>query len=122
MRSRYSAYVRGLGAYLVETCTAVAAPDEAESLSKWGRSVGWAGLQVGATEKGGIGDDDGEVSFVASFVEAGELVRLSERSRFVRIDGRWKYVRGEATTTRERLGRNDRCPCGSGRKLKQCHS
>jgi SEC-C motif-containing protein len=61
------------------------------------------------------------VEFTARFVEAGALVALSERSRFVRVEGRWRYVEGEARTQRQKLGRNEPCPCGSGRKLKQCH-
>jgi SEC-C motif-containing protein len=121
MRSRYSAYVLGLGRYLVETNTRAARPGEAEELTAWGRSVGWVRLEVEATERGGPGDEEGVVQFTARFVEAGALVALSERSRFLRVDGRWRYVEGEGRTHRQRLGRNEACPCGSGKKLKQCH-
>ena len=41
------------------------------------------------------------------------------------IDGEWKYVAGNViptTVTRvgEKVGRNDSCPCGSGKKYKKC--
>lgn len=120
MRSRYTAYTLGLGDYLVRTCSRAPGPDEAEALGRWGRSVGWVGLEV-LSSRGGPGDAAGEVHFVARYVEAASLVRLEERSRFSRTDGGWRYDEGAPTSTRTRLGRNEPCPCGSGRKVKQCH-
>jgi SEC-C motif-containing protein len=122
MRSRYSAFTRGDGPYLVATCARLPRPGEAEALGAWGRSVGWVGLTVEAVEGGGPGDADGVVQFTARFVEAGALVALSERSRFARADGRWRYLEGEARAQRQKLGRNEPCPCGSGLKVKQCHA
>lgn len=122
MRSRYSAYVLGLGEYLVHTNTRTPRGDEAAELSAWGKAVGWAGLEVCSTEHGTDSDSSGVVHFIARFVEGGALVSLEERSQFDRVDGRWKYVDGQATTSRAKLGRNDPCPCRSGKKVKQCHS
>ena len=45
---------------------------------------------------------------------------LEERSRFVRENGHWFYLDGEHTVTPLKPGRNDPCPCGSGRKFKKC--
>jgi uncharacterized protein YchJ len=50
----------------------------------------------------------------------------SEKSLFRRIAGAWRYVKGDvAIRAREPastpVGRNDPCPCGSGRKYKKCH-
>lgn len=122
MRSRYSAYVLGLGDYLVRTNTREPRVDEAAELSAWGSAVGWAGLEVRATEHGGTNDSHGVVHFVARFVEGGALVSLEERSQFSRVDGRWRYVEGQASSSRVKLGRNEPCPCRSGKKVKQCHS
>lgn len=122
MRSRYSAYALGLGDYLVQTNTREPRPGEAAELSAWGRAVGWVGLEVRAAEQGASADSHGVVHFVARFVEGGALVSLEERSQFARVDGRWRYVEGQATSGRAKLGRNDPCPCGSGKKVKQCHS
>ena len=41
------------------------------------------------------GADTAEVEFVARYRVDGRAVRLHERSRFVREDGRWFYVDGE---------------------------
>lgn len=122
MRSRYAAYVLGRGDYLVATSTRAAAPDEAAELSAWGRAVGWAGLTIVDRRRGLEPDDEGEVHFVARYVEAGVAVTLEERSRFARARGRWVYVEGAASTSRQKLGRNEACPCGSGKKVKQCHA
>jgi SEC-C motif-containing protein len=121
MRSRYSAFVLGLGEYLVNTLTRPPRLAEASELGKWGRSVGWVGLTVHSSERGGVSDVDGTVHFTARYVEKSALVSLSEKSAFTRVDGQWRYVEGEATTTSEKLGRNDPCPCGRGKKVKQCH-
>ncbi|MDX2010376.1 MAG: YchJ family metal-binding protein [Myxococcaceae bacterium] len=121
MRSRYSAFALGRGDYLVETSTRAPRPNEAVELSAWGRSVGWVGLTVEVVERGGPDEVEGIVQFTARYVEAGTLVSLSERSSFTRLERRWAYVEGQAQTHRQKLGRNEPCPCGSGRKVKQCH-
>ncbi len=66
------------------------------------------------------------VTFVAHFVEGGVARTMSERSRFRRDEaGRWLYVDGTAAPAKPirattKVGRNDPCPCGSGKKYKQC--
>jgi uncharacterized protein len=55
------------------------------------------------------------------------LVRESENglgAAVARIADYWRIVRTPAATIRRdgpKVGRNDPCPCGSGRKFKQCH-
>ena len=36
-----------------------------------------------------------------------------------RIDGRTYWL--DPTRSTQKVGRNDPCPCGSGKKFKQCH-
>lgn len=90
MRSRYSAYVLGLAAYLratwaPETCPAAIAPDPP--------GLRWLGLEVRRHRT--IGADHAEVEFVARSKLAGRAHRLHETSRFERRDGRWLYVDGD---------------------------
>jgi len=80
-----------------------------------------------ATEGGEAGDDEGFVEFRAVFSEAGgEDMAHTERSRFVKEGDRWYYVDGLLPTPvtyrreEEKVGRNDLCPCGSGKKYKKC--
>ena len=53
----------------------------------------WLGLSV--REAVVTGDATAEVEFVARYRLNGRAVRLHERSRFVREDGRWFYVDGD---------------------------
>jgi SEC-C motif-containing protein len=114
MRSRYSAYALGNAAYLLSTWHATTRP-EALALEQ---GPTWVGLEVrSVTEEG----DAGTVEFVARYVERGRLLALHETSRFVREGGRWFYVDGEIhPSDATSVGRNDACPCGSGRKFKRC--
>ena len=114
MRSRYTAFATGDAAYLISTQAPALSRGAAESLVDSFAKRQWVGLTV----KEAQGD---QVSFEARFLENGEAWVLAERSRFARIDGRWRYESGESGARRLELGRNERCPCGSGKKFKVCH-
>jgi len=122
MRSRYSAFARGLGEYLAATHAAPATPSDIAELSRWAASVTWLGLDVLSRGAGGVEDATGVVEFVARYLEDGAVVALHERSRFERQDGRWRYVDGTPRVTTTKVERNAPCPCGSGKKFKQCHA
>ena len=91
MRSRYSAFVRGDEAYLLATWHPSTRPAAIEA----DPGVRWLGLQVRAHRQ--LDETHAEVEFVARSRPAGPgpALRLHERSRFVREDGRWLYVDGE---------------------------
>lgn len=90
MRSRYSAFVKDLRAYLLDTWHPSERPPTIEPPEpglKWlGLSVGRAPAPVG---------DTGLVSFVARYKIGGRAHRIEEASTFVREGGRWYYLRAE---------------------------
>ncbi len=90
MRSRYSAYVRGLEAYLMDTWHASTRPSSGRLLHP---TVGWLGLQVKRFEV--VDATHAVVEFVARHKEGGRATRLHEFSRFVLEDGRWSYLDGD---------------------------
>ena len=90
MRSRYSAFVRGDVAYLLATWHASQRPATLELET----AAQWLGLEI--KQHRVTGADTAEVEFVARFRIAGKAVRQYERSRFVREEGRWYYVDGDA--------------------------
>jgi SEC-C motif-containing protein len=90
MRSRYSAFVRGDVPYLLATWHATQRPADLK-LEADGK---WLGLEI--KQHRSTGPDTAEVEFVARFRVAGRAVRQHERSRFVREDGRWFYLDGDA--------------------------
>ncbi|MFN3399523.1 MAG: YchJ family protein [Ferrovibrio sp.] len=124
MRSRYTAYARGDVAHLARTL----APEHRAGFDMADVSAGmkttqWIGLEILDTVDGRENDNTGIVEFVARFQVQGQTRALHERSRFRRDeqDGNWVYVDGETQILPvKKPGRNDPCPCGSGKKFKQC--
>jgi len=118
MRSRYSAYVTKNADYLLATWHAdCQAARWRESLEEGFATTKWLGLNV-IDALPGKNADEGYVEFAARFQEQGsEAVQLvHERSRFLRVNERWYYIDG----VKPQSGRNDSCPCGSGKKYKKC--
>ncbi len=105
MRSRYTAYARGLFDYLAATQSYPRGDVE---------PVDWVGLTVHQATVN-------EVEFTARYLEEDRELSLHERSQFEQRDGRWLYTGGSPTVSQKKIGRNDACPCGSGKKLKACH-
>jgi SEC-C motif-containing protein len=127
MRSRYSAYVEGDIDYILDTHDPETVDTtDRESAAEWSQRAEWLGLEVRGTERGSATDDEGFVEFVARYSMDGTIQAHHERSRFRKVRGRWMYVDGQmgkaAPVVREgpRIGRNDPCPCGSGKKYKKC--
>jgi SEC-C motif domain protein len=89
MRSRYSAFVLGRTDYLAATWHPSTRPADVAADA----GTRWLGLEV--REHRVIDADHAEVVFVARYRLAGRGVRIHERSRFVREDGRWRYVDGD---------------------------
>ncbi|ASG22065.1 YchJ family protein [Nitrospirillum viridazoti] len=125
MRSRYSAFIVHNIDYLQSTLLPETAEDfNREETEQWARDSKWQGLEVRWTEAGGPEDDTGKVEFVARFNFEGKDYLHHETSRFEKRDGRWYYVdgaMGPRPRTADKVGRNDPCPCGSGKKYKKCH-
>lgn len=87
MRSRYAAFVLMLEPYLLATWHASTRPTSVS----FEPGTKWLGLSVKAARE--TGPDAAEVEFVARYrVGGGSAVRLVERSRFIREQGRWYYV------------------------------
>jgi SEC-C motif-containing protein len=89
MRSRYSAFVLERADYLLATWHSSTRPASLE----FDAGAKWLGLEV--REHKTTGADTAEVEFVARYRLDGRAVRMHERSRFVREDGRWFYVDGD---------------------------
>ncbi len=125
MRSRYSAYVLRDADYLTlthhaDTCD----PALKSQLPATFARCEWTGLHVLDRSRGGSADNEGSVTFEASFNEAGKAFIMRETSRFVRTPEGWRYLEGKGSIRPapvSRTGRNDPCWCGSGKKFKKCH-
>lgn len=126
MRSRYTAFAHGDIDHLVETLAPGTRDDfDRKAITHWSRQSQWLGLEILSTEQGQAEDETGYVEFVAHFINDGQRHAHRERSLFSKVDGRW-YFQEEANRKSAPIvkgaqpGRNDPCPCGSGKKYKKC--
>lgn len=90
MRSRYSAFVRADADYLLVTWH----PSTRPATLDLEPGVRWLGLEIRGHWP--MGEHRAEVEFVARSrpTASGPALRLHERSRFVKEDGRWYYLDG----------------------------
>lgn len=129
MRSRYSAYVVKNIGYVDETQVTVPGEEfNKEEALKWADSSEWLGLEIKKTTKGQAADNTGTVEFVALYKDkaSGTELRHHETSLFSRQNGDWKFREGQIHGAQPlkrlepKIGRNDPCSCGSGKKYKKC--
>lgn len=117
MRSRYCAYVVGAGEYLVATTVPEKqVPEDAELIRTHAEQTTWLGLTILDSEEE---ENRATVAFKAFYREGDGAIRVHhEKSTFRKLDGRWYY--DEGTLYEAEVGRNEPCPCGSGKKYKKC--
>jgi SEC-C motif-containing protein len=122
MRSRYTAYTLGNALYIKETMKEkpLLGFDEAEA-EKWAKSVVWLKLQIIKAYQNN--DETGFVEFIASYLDGHFIKSIHELSEFKAIEGAWFYIDGKQfNEPNSKVSRNMPCPCGSGKKFKNCHA
>lgn len=94
MRSRYSAYALGLIEYIMLTThpnnpdTAIALSDWQNAITDFASSTQFLGLKI-------LEFIDGEEEAFVTFEAQFDHGRMKEKSRFLKMEGRWLYERGE---------------------------
>lgn len=127
MRSRYAAYVKTEIDYILNTTHA----DQRQNFDRldsetWSKKTDWHSLEIRRTEDGGPQDETGWVEFVARYRKKGVLAQHHELAQFKKEEGQWFFYDGHAPQYEQvirqgtKVGRNDPCPCGSGKKHKKC--
>jgi SEC-C motif domain protein len=138
MRSRYTAFFQKDWEYLVTTSH----PEDKKEMARLGSDliddeVVWKKLEIVNTRAGGLNDSEGQVDFIAHYTKDEKEHILRESSRFYKVNGNWVYSRKDSTLppvpvassqkkpktfvrNEAKVGRNDPCPCGSGKKFKKC--
>ncbi|MBU1172744.1 MAG: SEC-C domain-containing protein [Proteobacteria bacterium] len=127
MRARYSAYAKVETDFLFESLH----PDKREGhdlkeTRSWAEKSSWTQLEIIEKEQGEENDEIGTVEFIAHYSIKGERTRHHELATFVKLDGDWYFDDGEGVAPKQvirsdpKIGRNDPCPCNSGKKFKKC--
>jgi SEC-C motif-containing protein len=127
MRSRYSAFVEANIDYIMDTHHPETVKDiDRDGTLEWAKESEWLGMEILETEAGGETDSEGRVDFCASYKLKGSQVDHRESALFKKENDTWYFVDGSQIAgppvRREgpKLGRNDPCTCGSGKKYKKC--
>ncbi len=129
MRARYTAFTKSRVDFILDTIH----PEKKElhdekTLRNWSQKSEWISLKILGTEKGGESDSEGQVEFIATYRRKEKKETHHEIASFKNIDGKWFFHDGQPPTPvqyvreNEKVGRNDPCPCGSGKKYKKCCS
>lgn len=126
MRSRYTAYTLANIDYVKKTMRGKLLREfNAPEAKQWALTSQWQGLDI--LDAPAPKDDVGFVTFVARFIADNEPQAHYEKSEFKRYDERWYYVKEHPyklpqaqVHSSQKVGRNDPCFCGSGKKYKKC--
>ena len=126
MRARYSAFATGAIDFIVSSTHSHTRKEiDRNFIQEWSQNSTWHGLEILETKE--VNEDKALVSFDAHYTQNEQEQHHREKSLFEREDGEWKFVTGDELknpTVRyetPKPGRNDPCPCGSGKKYKKCH-
>lgn len=127
MRARYTAYTQVEMDFLFETIDPESREEnDRDGARDWAEKSQWLGLEIIDTTGGGEDDETGTVEFRASYIYEEKDQQYHEVATFRKRDGAWFFAEGKPgvrkPVVREepKIGRNDPCPCGSGKKFKRC--
>ena len=121
MRSRFVAFGLGDFDYIERTQIEPLPPHIRER-----QAPEWERLEIISQHEGGPDNETGTVEFVAHY-KLPQGPRLHrELSRFIRVDGVWRYQDGDIIdednneALKSTTSPSQPCPCGSGRKFGRC--
>jgi SEC-C motif domain protein len=123
MRSRFTAHAIGDYPHLHRTYLPTSRkPYVEEKLD--GPGPTWTRLVIHAHEPGPK-PETSFVDFSAYYKQGDGEEALHEKAEFHRVDANWLYARSvrigpPPVKAAPKVGRNDPCPCGSGKKYKHC--
>lgn len=130
VRSRFSAFCLEKYDFLVETTHPDFRDDlSAESVRENTQGITWQSLEI---RESGLepAKDGGEpfetVTFSVLYEREGRVYQMAETSYFAHEGDKLYYVEGMAhrplgyRRPEPKVGRNEPCPCGSGKKYKKC--
>jgi SEC-C motif-containing protein len=127
MRARYSAFASG-NIDFVKTSIHPSKLGEFDEKAtrEWSIGSKWLGFEIAGILGGGENDTEGTVEFIAAYSVKTTAMKHHEKAEFKKENGQWYFYDGTIVPShpfiREapKTGRNDPCPCGSGKKFKKC--
>ncbi len=120
MRSRYVAYALKNAEYIYQTYAKnKRAANPVKQIADFANSCRFTQLEIITSAHD---EHHGMVEFCAGYFYQNLYCQLHEKSSFIKENGEWRYTDGEIYPVADiKVGRNDECPCSSGKKYKKCH-
>ena len=128
LRSRYTAFTLGDVDYVLSTHHPKTRGEvKREEIEAWSKNSRWLGLSVERVEAGQKDDEQGVIVFCARYHADGEDQEHWEQSLFEKHEGKWMFLDARDGAKPDpirrehpKVGRNDPCSCGSGKKHEKC--
>jgi SEC-C motif-containing protein len=127
LHARYLAFTKNDIDFIVDTHHPKTRGDvKREEVSEWAKNSEWMGLTVHQKLGGEASDTQGQIVFLVKYKSDGKEHDHWEHSFFEKDGGEWKFLDGQPPKTgplrrtEPKVGRNDPCSCGSGKKFKKC--
>jgi SEC-C motif-containing protein len=126
LRARYTAYVMRTIDFIFKNIDPLKYPKtktSVEATRELSEGSTWNGLKIINAQKGSAGDDEGIIEFESYYRRNGIDYIQHEIAVFGKLDGKWIYRDGTIRimpAKKKKHGRNEPCPCGSGKKYKNC--
>lgn len=127
LRARYTAFTRGDVDFILATHHSKTRDEiKRDEIEEWSKNSTWEGLKIFQSEAGQPNDQQGTIVFGAYYTQNGKKEEHLEKSFFEKEGGKWKFLDAQAVhfgpyrRAEPKVGRNDPCSCGSGKKFKKC--
>lgn len=127
LRARYTSHFLKKADYLINTTHPdKRTPEDEAAYQNFFKAADWTQLEIIDIQKGGVDDDQGQIEFIAHYTDKDGPNRYHELSTFIKHDGQWFFDDSKAIKVKPyirdkpKIGRNQPCPCGSGKKYKKC--
>jgi SEC-C motif-containing protein len=127
LRARYTAFAIGKVDFILDSHHSRTRHEiKREEVEDWSKNSEWLGLKIVQQEAGRAEDEKGTLIFSATYRTGDQAEEHWEKSFFEKEDGQWRFVDahgihlGTYRRAEPKVGRNDPCHCGSGKKSKKC--
>lgn len=126
LRARYSSHVICNVDFIISSIHPEKIEEhDATVIKKWADEAQWEGLKILRIEKGEENDDEGVIEFIANYREKNKPIKHHEIASFKKKDDSWYFYDStipfvQVKNDSPKIGRNDPCVCGSGKKYKKC--
>ena len=125
LEARYKAFANGTVDFIIDSHhPETRAQVDRTAIETWSKGSQWEGLDI-QDEK--LSGEKAFITFTVRYSKDLKTVNHTELAEFRQQEGRWYYFDSEfpppVSIRREgdKVGRNDPCTCGSGKKFKKCH-